>query len=228
MMEETESSAAGQGSLSGVPVLNLPCEKCGMQLELEEKFLPEICPHCGYRVRPATGSMWNNFVFVLRNRYFSWRGRATRKEFWSYTLFSISFVVLAFLLESIITYIGVGLVFLYFFFPHLFLIVRRLHDIGFSGALVKIYWILAFILVIEMAATYLYIETGNAYAHFDKADLVFSHPDSAFIILLQLAALLNFALEIIRLFFLVASFINSNRGTNQYGPSRKYPLGFSA
>lgn len=226
MIEEREHSAAGQGSLPEVPALNIPCEKCGMQLELEDSSLPEICPHCGYRVRPATGSMWNNFLFVLKYRYFTWRGRATRKEFWSYYFFSIIFIALAFLLQSIITYIGVTLISLYFSLPHIFLIVRRLHDIGFSGIWVKAYWILFAILIIEMAATYLYVEMGHPYGDIDGSDIITSHFDSNIIALILFGTLLNFVLEIIKLFFLVISFINSNKGTNQFGPSRKYPLDF--
>lgn len=226
MREVIDSCGAGQGELPDVPALNIPCERCGMQLQLENNSIPEVCDYCGYRMRPASSSMWNNFLFVLRNRYFIWRGRATRKEFWSYSLFSFIFIITAYLLENYISYIGVGLIFLYFALPHLFLIVRRLHDIGLSGLWVKIYWILFAVLMIEMAATYLYIEAGHAYGKVDGLAIVYSHHDSILFALLYLGALFNFALEIIRLFFLVVSCINSNRGTNKFGPSRKYPLDF--
>lgn len=50
--------------------------------------LPERCPHCDSRltVRDA-GSLWQHFVLAFK-RPFTFRGRSTRMEYWSYILFS--------------------------------------------------------------------------------------------------------------------------------------------
>lgn len=255
---------AEQGSTPPVPVFEVACEKCGRQIELTERKIQEVCPHCGYHLRPRNNSMLSHFFFVLRHRMFTWRGRCTRKEFWSFELFShILFFLLILLLVQIFTsqvpecscpvgylgaYIFAGLFALLVYIPfigipQIFLIARRLHDIGLSGHTVIIHTVLmvlmyCFILIAcvfqsniasemyavdEVAAqsySYSDIETGNevndSLAKQEMNPIVYS--------LLLLASLMNFALYGLRLFFFVISFIDSNRGANQYGPSRKYPL----
>ena len=87
-MDSISENKAGQGVLPPVPVFEIPCEKCTGDVPLEEGKIPVRCPHCGYYLRPENDSMWSHFCFVLRHRYASWKGRCTRKEIWSFILFS--------------------------------------------------------------------------------------------------------------------------------------------
>lgn len=81
------------------------------------------------------------FIDVIKNHYFDFNGRATRKQFWMYVLFLIIFSVLlgivsAFLGEKAGTVLT-AIVSLALLLPNLGIAVRRLHDIGRSG-----WWIL--------------------------------------------------------------------------------------
>ena len=80
------------------------------------------------------------FTDIVFNHFFDFKGRASRKLFWLFTLnvFVINFI-LSYILQSfdVIGFI-IGMIFsLIMFFPSLGLTVRRLHDINFSG-----WWVL--------------------------------------------------------------------------------------
>lgn len=62
-----------------------PCPYCKEELSCESNMLPETCPGCGRLLRPAADTLWQNMKFAMR-RPFTYRGRATRKEFWSFWL----------------------------------------------------------------------------------------------------------------------------------------------
>jgi uncharacterized membrane protein YhaH (DUF805 family) len=83
----------------------------------------------------------NWYLAVLRN-YAGFSGRARRKEYWMFTLFSIIFSIVASLLDGALdTKVGpdgsLGLISMVYslavFIPSLAVGVRRLHDIGKSG-----------------------------------------------------------------------------------------------
>lgn len=82
------------------------------------------------------------FTDIISNHFFDFKGRTNRKVFW---LFSLNVLILNLILSYIIhkfDFIGIiaGIVFsLFMFFPTLSLDVRRLHDVGFSG-----WWVLIF------------------------------------------------------------------------------------
>lgn len=48
---------------------------------------PANCPHCHKPLHPGTDGLWANFVYAFK-RFLSFRGRATRTEYWSFYLFS--------------------------------------------------------------------------------------------------------------------------------------------
>ncbi len=66
------------------------CPRCGLELSdhLVEGLLPARCPRCTRALRAETSSIWSNFCLAIRN-YAEFSGRATRKEFWSFTLIVI-------------------------------------------------------------------------------------------------------------------------------------------
>lgn len=163
----------GQGDiLPPVPGSMINCEKCNCPLDLEDGKMPHVCPHCGYYLRPETNSVWSHFLFVLRHRYLTWRGRATRKEFWSFELIAHSVFILLYVVSihfahglynkgcmtMLIPLLCISIVSfsIYIFFigiPQFFLIARRLHDIGISAVPVLIHLVLFCGLILTMAAT---------------------------------------------------------------------------
>ena len=86
------------------------------------------------------------FLDVVTKHYVDFSGRATRKQFWLYTLIvCILYVILAGLStmdNAVGTFFGVlyGVLGLALFLPGLAISVRRLHDIGRSG-----WWYLLFL-----------------------------------------------------------------------------------
>lgn len=64
-----------------------PCPSCRQGLSCTQGQLPEQCPVCHYRLRAANpGSLWQAFLMGFR-KYATFRGRATRTEFWGFYLF---------------------------------------------------------------------------------------------------------------------------------------------
>ena len=75
-------------------------------------------------------------IFICYSKYFYFKGRAKRAEFWWFNLFFILFVVLAFLgaFTQIIILLVLGIVVvLLFTIPFIAVSVRRFHDINKSG-----------------------------------------------------------------------------------------------
>ena len=101
-------------------------------------------------------SMWHYFARCTTSRYVQFRGRATRKEYWSFVLFNWFALMLAALVGLLIDYaignlssessqhapiamlVMLMLMFAGLWLPHLAAMVRRLHDAGLSGWLVLI------------------------------------------------------------------------------------------
>lgn len=93
--------------------------------------------------------MWSYFTRALSANYANFRGRARRKEYWSFVLFwwlaAGAIILIGLLLDSavgnldyydeppVITIILAGIFFLGTILPGLALCIRRQHDIGLSG-----------------------------------------------------------------------------------------------
>jgi len=83
-----------------------------------------------------------NWYLAVLKKYAVFAGRASRAEYWMFALFNIIFVVVAVILDNVLgTAIeGVGYGLFYFLYglaviiPSIAVAVRRLHDIGKSGA----------------------------------------------------------------------------------------------
>lgn len=89
-------------------------------------------------------SLFALFLEALTKRYAQFSGRASRREFWGFTLFATGAVVAILFVAWIMLEINEGLVGIVLFYldwifaialviPHLSVGVRRLHDIGKSG-----------------------------------------------------------------------------------------------
>ena len=92
-----------------------------------------------------------NWYIKCINNYTNFSGRARRKEYWTFALINYAVViVLGFCIgffgeiNENVSLVFVGILFIYALFvlvPHLAVVVRRLHDVGKSGA----YWFVRFI-----------------------------------------------------------------------------------
>lgn len=90
------------------------------------------------------------FLDTITKHFFDFKGRATRKQFWLFTLFNVIFLVILTALGTVSGSVGTLFRTLYYIYslvlllPSLGLTVRRLHDINFRG-----WWVLlAFIPVV--------------------------------------------------------------------------------
>ena len=144
--------------------------------------------------------------------YFNFKGRASRSEY-----SSIMLCALYLGLFSVLTIVGFPLLMGLLFFPVLGVIVRRLHDIGYSGK-----WgvglVTAFItLTIVDVDLYCYIgyystdklfsgDYGNSYVLLGDGFIVFS-----ILVLISIA-----------IFLCVLGFKEGDKGENKYGPSPEY------
>ncbi|MGW7331757.1 DUF805 domain-containing protein [Streptomyces sp. NPDC054840] len=77
----------------------------------------------------------NHYTDVLK-KYAVFSGRARRQEYWMFTLFQVAIIIVLMILDNLLgTYpLLVGLYILGTLVPNLAVTVRRLHDLGKSGA----------------------------------------------------------------------------------------------
>lgn len=262
--------------LPEVPGIEVPCEMCGASIQMVQGGLPLNCPKCGKRLRPRSSSIWNSFSFVLFHRLLTFRGRATRKEYWTFGIItSFLFAVLGIsavlfyvsnfdlyidtLFQDFLIFAGsIFFLFILFSVPNTCIGARRLHDIGISGK-----WALLFVIIVSVEF-FLYIAQVSSSVYelslfiqdsiwFDENIILVSHEHYLFIdsfgdrfslcsepefenqllrfrdSLVTRSALmivLNIISSSLAFFLLVTAFIDSTKGRNKYGISRKY-LDFS-
>lgn len=104
------------------------------------------------------------FIDPIKNHYFDFEGRATRKQFWMFVLFYILAAIVIAVVESMIGMEDIltsvyGLALL---LPYLGLAARRLHDINKSGwwLLIGIVPVIGFIVLLIF-----YVKEGDAGAN---------------------------------------------------------------
>lgn len=208
-----------------------PCPKCGKDVTLVEGDVPELCPACGKRLRPANTG-FASAVYSAFAQYATFRGRSTRAEYWWFTLFNFlgSFVlsICSTLTLPDITpetlphaWQPIGAMLLCYSFsfitliPSLSLLVRRLHDIGRSGRWLLLpigLYITLWVSVVPMMLVYDNKQVPEAYQ-----GLVVG-----FALILFLLSII--ALIVVSILFLTWLLTDSQTGSNKYGPSAKYPL----
>ncbi len=231
--------ALEQGEALAVDGAPGACPSCGHVLALQpDATLPHTCPSCGRAFRPAPGcesNLWYNFTLALR-QYAKFSGRATRMEYWSFTLFNMVLGIILQLLVSVcesvaavveeslvvdivIVLIMILLTMLAFalLIPGYAVMVRRLHDVGRTGKWVwgvLLGWLVAMICVVGAMSMLNY-----------DAEQVSEVLTPASVGWLVVAGVAYLELIGVSLFIFVLSFFDSQRGPNKYGPSRKYPMG---
>lgn len=183
-------------------------------------------PHYGtpqVQVGPSPGFVGSIKLFF--QQYATFDGRSRRSEFWYAMLFQfiVGFVVSIFQLPVVSNLIS-----LLFFIPNLALQCRRLHDIGRSGhwiwtqvlagvfAIVALLYLVVFVIVNVPDVRETYIKMGiDVTAFYSYAGLL--NIPGLVIVVMVLAAIA------IGIMFLVFNCTDSQKGTNEYGPSQKYP-----
>ena len=157
MTEETPTDEQEYGGDDVMPALPLGnCPHCREMIYGAET--PADCPHCGKPLHAGSADAWRNAVYVFK-RFLNIRGRASRREYWSYTLFMFFSLCLLWTwidgmtdentpeAETVggILYGICGLSFMAFnlvlFFPWLGVTARRLHDIGLSSKVLLVHLI---------------------------------------------------------------------------------------
>lgn len=106
-------------------------------------------------------SLWNYFIYCCTTGYTNFRDRARRKEYWSFVLFYVLSIIAAVAVGMtidaaignfddeafIVTGILGGLSMLFFLVPTIAVTVRRFHDVGLSGWLYLLFFLLSFIYI---------------------------------------------------------------------------------
>ncbi len=240
-------AAAEAPQLPPTDELPAKCPSCGAGVDCSRGGLPTTCTACG-RALGAVG-FWARLILPLR-LYATLSGRATRAEYWGFTLPVWGLIYALIFGGAVLTLAGAfvpgrdvelmlrgdgavaagGLLFLLTLMPLTAVQVRRLHDAGFSG-----YWVGAYLLSSAgyLAAYYFCCwEEWQAVTRSIEQSMLSG--DTCHIQSLQMAmksqasptlGLLNMAMLMLWLLLFGVSFMDSQRGTNKYGPSAKYPLG---
>ena len=158
-------------------------------------------------------SMWDYFVLCLTEKYFCFKGRARRKEYWSFVLFNILINIVLNFISTFLTTTGgnaTGILILSFlvsialFIPSYAVLFRRLHDVNFSG-----WWATAPVLGL-LAASFMAVHNAAIHPYHNITDSN------------QIASLISFGVGIISIImlFVVFSviFFKSDMKENKYGP----------
>lgn len=107
-----------------------------------ERKKAELLSNYSYEEPIRDKSEWNYYVECITKKYATFKGRARRKEYWSFVLFNMIFgMIFGFVLgvtefsigSKLVSQIGQVIWTLIFLLPSYAVSVRRLHDIGYSG-----------------------------------------------------------------------------------------------
>ncbi len=225
-----------------------PYCKCDISIN-EDRIVPYVCPKCFGDIHAKERGLWDYFTYAF-GKYATFKGRATRAEFWSYML-------VATLLGFGISVVGVIIPFIGFIFqlailiPSLAVLFRRFHDVGLSG-----WWVILLKAMPAFSATaaiiYFYKLVVDALGGVDKlgehvAKLIeysneagpgynqellqveYGFFKDAFVQAWQQAgvtlALCAIVVPVVCLIsILIVCIMDSKRGVNKYGVSTKYPM----
>ena len=164
-------------------------------------------------------------VKLFFTQFATFTGRSRRSEFWYVYLFQVLLSLVFSLVGATQLYYLVSIVLIV---PTFALQCRRLHDIGKSGQLIWLqvlstvfFYVCLFYLIVYMIYNVpevltVYREQGIDISVFQSFYPILNIPGSV-ILIFFLAAVA------IWIMFLVFNCTDSNKGTNKYGPSQKYP-----
>lgn len=210
-----------------VPAAELgACPHCGTALVAAE--VPAECPHCGKALHPGTEDLAQNAWYAFKQS-FNYRGRATRREYWSFMLFSLIVqygvpLILGGIAGIMVNVDSISkngmdsppaaiwvvivlsvLIQLTLLVSSLGVTVRRLHDTGHSGWWVAVTFCCRLSFPVSLALAGFAGDTR--------------------MIMGTILILLILAVVCASLFIFIQTLCPSQRGPNQYGPSLLYPRG---
>ena len=180
-----------------------------------------------YQPRVETSPMLDPVTAVKTcfKKYFDFKGRARRSEYWWFVLFMV-IVSMVFnyggLLVPALSFIGLFCS-LVLVIPHFAVMTRRLHDTGRSGWWVLVLAILYVAVLVSMLIVLMPIAQDmltvtDPFEQMEMmADCVQAHPVASTVMVM--GSLVTFILGIIVIIFMV---FDSKWETNKYGPSPKY------
>ncbi len=226
------------------PETDLLCPKCKSKLKVTDGKLPETCPGCNFILRAKRQKAANhNFELAFRKAWVL-RGRATRREFWGFSsIMATVGILLAATMDYVCNGAAISLLREYVSVPALpgmaqyilaamlgaailiwvvalplpllTLTIRRLHDIGRS-----MLWPSMVILCALAAVAALTITDIMQHILGSMPDHLLYLGEWGMYAAMGLGVLAIILVLVILMFCLM----DSQRGTNQYGPSTKYPL----
>lgn len=227
------------------------CPSCNTELKLADGALPAKCPACGRVLRAKRGGFWENLLLPLR-LYAKFSGRATRAEFWTFSLvytFALCACIIGGLIVAMVALCNeqrellIGacafimltwiVSMLLFILPLSAVQVRRLHDAGFSGWWLGAAWLCNLVYLVvyhvlcydERQQMKDIIEEGiraGGESALNAIQTAMEMPASPAMLVSSMFSLLS---QILFLVIFALSFCDSQRGPNKYGPSSKYPMG---
>lgn len=237
-LPELPASTAAGGTATPPPLPEGDLGQCPFcRQELHGSATPANCPHCHKPLHPGTDGLWANFVYAFK-RFLSFRGRATRTEYWSFYLFSSLLSYIPYQLIAIGLFAAgilneqmeptdeelsggaalacLALLALYLLLalcialPHWGTLVRRLHDRNHSG------WLLLWPVVICVGMGIAAVMAVPYYA---------GKTDSG----IQAAAILPLILGVFAymgfcIYLFVQLVLPGQPGPNKYGPAKLIPF----
>ncbi len=241
------------GKPTSAPGVNPLCPRCKSVLTVKSGKLPELCPTCHFILRAERQKAFNhNFELAFR-KAFVWRGRATRREFWGFAVImggiglllalALDIVCNGLIAKLIAEYIApipalpellwyiitpmLGAALLIWVLalplPLLSLTIRRLHDVGRSMlwlTVAGLCWLgTGLATSVSAISMLLALLCGADAAAAETAPIaaLIEHSLLATLVLGGLATIFTLAIGMF-------SLMDSQRGSNKYGPSAKYPL----
>lgn len=184
------------------------CPNCKQPLAVGKKF----CTNCGCPADAPyffdANALGIGFTDVLTKKYACFRGRARRKEFWMFFLFTciIHFVLLVLVPFIFLPGLGRLLCFVYLCgmgIPELGVTIRRFHDTGRNSSFAWLFVVLWFLLASQFFV--LVIES-----------LMFSCSPSLISALIKSGLLLGLPFVVF-----IRTCFDSQPGPNKYGPNPK-------
>ncbi len=226
---------------------DLLCPRCKGVLPVKDGKLPENCPGCNFLLRARREKAYNhNFILAFRKAWI-WCGRSTRRELLGFvTIMGSIGLLLALLMDIVcggwlitlfrehvypmaplsgmlsyilIAMVGAGLLLwlVAMTVPLVSLLVRRLHDVGRS-----ILWPIMLILSLAVSAGALYCsEAAAAQLQAGTENVLTKVPAEVWPYACIIPAVFSIILALTMGMFCL---MDSERGSNKYGPSAKYPL----
>ena len=221
---------------------DLLCPRCRAELQVSNNKLPEACPGCKLLLRAPRQKAFNHNFLLAWRKSFCWYGRAPRREFWGFVVIMGGIGLLpALVLDVLSNGLLICLVREYLYpipeipglvravlgsmagaalllwllllpIPLFSVTVRRLHDVG-RSLLLPLLTLLLGIPGVILPAILLFFILSSA----GQSDCVTNTE-------VVLAFIPGVLAIIFSLIILMLCLMDSERGTNKYGPSVKYPL----